>query len=177
VEQGISYEHVALDLPRGESRSFDLVLAAQRGDRRAFLELVQGFEATVLRVALNVTGYEEAAQQIYCGVFMDAFASIHKLNSGSSIFIWLYRILARRCLEHCRRCPHAVGTGSTGVDSWLRLRRALRSLTPIERVIFQLKQYPGLKIRTVAEILNVSPEFIIEALQRTNCKLREQLKD
>lgn len=174
--QGINYEEFGLDLGRPEPVSNGLLLAAQRGDRAAFQELVQSYEAVVMRVALNVTGSQDAAQQIYCGTFRDAFVSVSQLTAGSSVFIWVYRILVRHCLEHCRRHPHVIGTDCSEKDFKCRLRRAIYSLPPTERVVLQLKQYQGLKIQTVAEILNSNPEFVIKSLQNANVHLRRQLK-
>jgi RNA polymerase sigma-70 factor (ECF subfamily) len=175
VEQGIKCEKLGQALSWKEPTSYSLVLAARRGDRAAFLELVQGFEAIILRIALNITRDEDAAQDIYCAVFTDAFASLKTLDSSSSIFLWLFRILVRRCLEYCRRHPQRVESNCSEGDSWLWLRGGLRSLTPIEQVIFQLRQYKGLKIRTLAEICDVTPEFVVKALQNVNRNLAQTL--
>jgi|SRR6516164_7394369 len=176
VYQGINFGRVGVDPGRGEPASSDLVIAAPRGDRAAFQELVQNYEMVVMRVALNVTRSPDAAQQIYCRVFQDAFVSVNRLNPGSSVFIWLYRILVRHCLEHCRRHPHAIGSDCSDKDFGSRLRRAVSSLAPNERVIFQLKQYQGLRIRTLAEIFNATPESVIKSLQKAQAHLQRQLK-
>jgi RNA polymerase sigma-70 factor (ECF subfamily) len=175
VDQGINYEKCRLDLGRGEVTSYGLVPAAQRGDRAAFEELVQDYELLVIRVALNVTGSQDAAQQIYTRVFRDAFLSVNQLRSGSSVFLWVYRILARHCVEHCRRHPHAIGTACYETDFRSRLRRAIYSLPPVERVILQLKHYQGLKVRTLAEIFDTTPESVIRSLQNANAHIRRQL--
>jgi len=107
VEQETSCESFGLDLHRGHQSGYQLVLAAQRGDGAAFQELVHAYDAMVMRVALSLTASEVAAQEIYCQVFRDAFASVNKLDSNSSVFIWLYRILVRHCVEYCRRSAGA----------------------------------------------------------------------
>ena len=177
VERGINYEELGSHLLGKGPMSSNLALAAQRGDRAAFLQLVQGFDVIVLRVALNLTGSENAAQQIYCSVFADAFLSVNKLNSGSTVFIWLYRILTRRCLQYCQRYPQAIEVDCIEDPLWCQLRTALHTLSPIERMIFHLKRSQELKIRTLAEIFNVTPEFVIDALRNINRKLREHSKD
>jgi len=176
VDQGINCENFGPNLDRGQPASYSLVLAAQRGDRAAFQELVQDYEAVVIRVGLNVTGSQDAAQLIYCRVFRDAFVSVNQLRSGSSVFLWVYRILTRHCLEHCRQHPRVIGTDCSQMDFRCHLRSAVYSLPPIERVILQLKHHQGLKIRTLAEIFNATPEFVIERLQNANTHLRRQLK-
>jgi RNA polymerase sigma-70 factor, ECF subfamily len=102
VERGTSCERFGLDFHHGNLSSFQLLLATQLGDRAAFLELIHTYDAMVMRVALTLTSSEGAAQEIYCRVFRDAFASANTLGTRSSVFIWLYRILVRHCLEYCR---------------------------------------------------------------------------
>jgi RNA polymerase sigma-70 factor, ECF subfamily len=133
VDRNIHCENLRADPGRGESAGYGLVLAAQRGDQAAFREIVQDYEAVVIRVALNVTGSEDAAQQIYCQVFRDAFVLVNQLRSGNSVFLWIYRILVRHCLEHCRRHPYLTGRDCSQEDFKSRLRSAIRSLPPWNR--------------------------------------------
>ena len=81
MERGTSCEGFGLDLHDGNSSSYQLRLATQRGDRAAFLELIHTYDAMVMRVALTLTSSEGAAQEIYCRVFRDAFAATNTLRS------------------------------------------------------------------------------------------------
>jgi RNA polymerase sigma-70 factor (ECF subfamily) len=176
VDQDTHRDDLRSNVGRDKSAGYNLVLAAQRGDQAAFLEIAQDYEAVVIRVALNVGGSEDAAEQIYCQVFKDAFVSVNQLRSASSVFLWIYRILVRHCLEYCRRHPHLSESDCSQEDLKSRLRSAIRSLRPIEQLIFQLKHYQGLRIRTLAEIFDVTPKFVIKTLQDANTHLRRQLK-
>jgi RNA polymerase sigma-70 factor (ECF subfamily) len=53
--------------------------------------------------------------------------------------------------------------------------RAMQRLSPRERVVFELKHYHGLRLRTVAGILNTSEGTIKNTLFRATHKLRLQL--
>lgn len=169
--QGLNYR--CIDVSPGSGASSVLMLAAQGGDRTAFQELVRSYEAAVTRVALNLTGSENAAQQIYCSVFTDAFISVNQLRPGSSVFLWIHRILVRHCVEFCRQ-RHAQRNDAKVACSDVenRLRNAILALSPLERVIFELKQRQGLKVATLAEIFDVTPEFIINKLQNARTHLR-----
>jgi RNA polymerase sigma-70 factor, ECF subfamily len=175
VEQGASYASFGIALHRGQLSSYQLVLAAQRGDAIAFQELIHTYDAMVMRVALSLTASEVDAQEIYCRVFKEAFAAVNTLDSGSSVFIWLYRILVRHCLEYCRRSSGAWPRRAAG-GSEPGPARALLALPPMERVVFQLKQFHGLRSRTLAEIFNTAPEFIVTTLRSAISQLRVQAK-
>jgi RNA polymerase sigma-70 factor (ECF subfamily) len=58
-----------------------------------------------------------------------------------------------------------------------RISRALERLTPRERMVFELKHYQGLKLRTVGEMLNTTEETAKNTLFRATQKLRGALAD
>ena len=58
-----------------------------------------------------------------------------------------------------------------------RISRALEKLTPRERMVFELKHYHGLKLRTVGEVLNTTDETAKNTLFRATQKLRGALAD
>ena len=56
-----------------------------------------------------------------------------------------------------------------------RILSALERLTPRERMVFDLKHFQGMKLRTVSEILNTSESSVKTSLMRATQKLRLQL--
>ena len=58
-----------------------------------------------------------------------------------------------------------------------RIAKALTKLTPRERMVFEMKHYQGLKLRTIGEILNTTEETAKNTLFRGTQKLRAALKD
>ena len=76
---------------------------------------------------------------------------------------------------------HGPGVGPEGSPGGRELRvctlRALRRLSPRERMVFELKHYQGLKLRTVADILNTTEDTIKNTFLRATHKLRTQLAE
>jgi RNA polymerase sigma-70 factor (ECF subfamily) len=58
-----------------------------------------------------------------------------------------------------------------------RIRMALGRLSPRERVVFELKHYQGLKLQTVATMLNTTENTIKNTLFRATHKLRVELAE
>jgi RNA polymerase sigma-70 factor (ECF subfamily) len=56
-----------------------------------------------------------------------------------------------------------------------RIQAALEKLTPRERMVFELKHYQGLRLRTIGEMLNTTEETAKNTLFRATKKLRLQL--
>src|SRR5207245_10524788 len=53
-----------------------------------------------------------------------------------------------------------------------QIARALQRLTPRERMVFEMKHYQGLKLRTIGEMLNTTEETAKNTLFRATQKLR-----
>ena len=58
-----------------------------------------------------------------------------------------------------------------------KIARALEKLTARERMVFELKHYQGLKLRTVGEMLNTTEETAKNTLFRATQKLRGALSE
>jgi len=183
-----------------------LIREAQRGNRGAFEELVRHYDQAVLRLALHLTGSEHEAQDIYQDAFLKAFKSVGNFRFECSFYTWIYRIVTNLCLDHLRKrqvrkedAPVAVdaegeqydilervpdGRASSNPERDLmrrelgsRINNALDRLTPRERMVFELKHYHGLRLRTVGEILNTTEETAKNTLFRATQKLRDSLAD
>jgi len=58
-----------------------------------------------------------------------------------------------------------------GLDS------ALSTLTPRERMVFELRHYQGLRLKRIAELLDSTEEAVKTCLFRATQKMRAALKD
>ncbi len=183
-----------------------LIREAQRGNRAAFEELVRHYDNAVLRLALHLTGSEHDAQDIYQEAFLKAYKNVGSFRFECSFYTWIYRIVTNLCLDHLRKRnvrkeDAPVTVDSSGEEYNLldqvpdgraaanperdlmrrelggRINRALDRLTPRERMVFELKHYHGLKLRTVGEILHTTEETAKNTLFRATQKLRGSLAD
>src|SRR5438034_6711249 len=183
-----------------------LIREAQRGNRAAFEELVRHYDQAVLRLALHLTGSDTEAQDIYQEAFLKAYKNVGSFRFECSFYTWIYRIVTNLCLDHLRKkqvrkedAPVATdaegeqydvlervpdGRAAANPERDLmrrelgtRITSALDRLTPRERMVFELKHYHGLKLRTVGEILHTTEETAKNTLFRATQKLRGALAD
>jgi RNA polymerase sigma-70 factor (ECF subfamily) len=183
-----------------------LIRAAQQGDTSAFEELVRQYDRAVLRLAVHLTGSQEDGQDMYQEAFLRAYINLGRFRFECSFYTWIYRIVTNLCLDHLRkknsrsrdltttvspageeekvldRIPDQRASASperSAVTRELRERIfcALARLSPRERVVFELKHYHGLKLRTVAGILNTTEGTIKNTLFRATHKLRLELAE
>jgi RNA polymerase sigma-70 factor (ECF subfamily) len=64
-----------------------------------------------------------------------------------------------------------------GQEIGQRINAAMRSLSPRERMIFEMKHHQGLKLRVIGEALGTSEETVKNSLFRATRKLRAQLHE
>ena len=183
-----------------------LIREAQRGNRTAFEELVRHYDQAVLRLAMHLTGSDTEAQDIYQEAFLKAYKNVGNFRFECSFYTWIYRIVTNLCFDHLRkkqvrkedgpvatdpqgeqynvleRVPDGRATANPERDLMrrelgTRITSALAGLTPRERMVFELKHYHGLKLRTVGEILHTTEETAKNTLFRATQKLRGALAD
>ena len=181
-----------------------LIRAAQQGDAGAFEQLVRQYDRAVLRIAIHLTGSREDGQDIYQETFLRAYINLQGFRFECSFFTWMYRIVTNLCLDHLRRKrldtrlrtttitpegeeqeilqrlpdPRAGASPERNFANrllWEQIVRALGTLSPRERMVFELKHYHGLRLKTVAGILQTTEGTARNTLFRATHKLRLQL--
>jgi RNA polymerase sigma-70 factor (ECF subfamily) len=74
-----------------------LVAAAQRGDVRAFAELVDAYYARCLRFAMHMLANRGDAEEAVQDTFVRVYRALPAYEERESFEPWLFRILANRC--------------------------------------------------------------------------------
>jgi RNA polymerase sigma-70 factor (ECF subfamily) len=161
-----------------------LIREAQEGNRAAFEVLVRHYDQSVLRLALHLTGSESDAQDVYQEAFLKAYKNLGSFRFECSFYTWIYRIVTNLCLDHLRKrnvrkeeAPVAVDASGEEYSRLEQIGTAWSALTPRERMVFELKHYHGLKLRTVGEMLNTTEETAKNTLFRATQKLRASLAE
>jgi RNA polymerase sigma-70 factor (ECF subfamily) len=191
---------------RDRTTETELIREAQQGSRAAFDILVRQYDQAVLRLALHLTGSEQDAQDIHQEAFLKAYRYLGNFRFECSFYTWIYRIVTNLCLDQLRRRKARREDPSVMIDAsgeeldllsnvsderaganpdrelqrkilGERIQAALDKLTPRERMVFELKHYQGLKLRTIGEMLNTTEETAKNTLFRATRKLRANLAE
>ena len=183
----------------------ELIRAVQQGDQSAFEALVRSYDQSVLGLAMNLLRSPEDARDAYQEAFLRVYKNIHLFRFDCSFYTWLYRIVTNVCLDHLRKRkirreePASVETGEGAIDRtysveedraggdperslWnrqlsSRIGVVLDQLTPRERMVFELRHYQGMRLRTIGEILETTEEAAKNCLFRATQKMRAGLGD
>ena len=192
--------HAAVKMDESE-----LIRAAQKGDQRAFEQLVRLYDQNVLRLAFNLLRSPEDANDVYQEAFLRVYKNLHTFRFDCSFHTWLYRIVTNLCLDalrkrRVRREQNTVLETGDGVLDRMdtveeerahgdpqrqllsrqlraRIEQVLGELTPRERTVFELRHYQGLRLRNIGELLGTSEEAAKNCLFRATQKMRAALGD
>src|ERR1051325_9208687 len=96
--------HSPHDRDRSAARSdAELVQAARRGDKHAFVEIVARHQAMVCGVALGILGDFAASEDAAQEAFLTAWRKFHDLREPERLRGWLAQVARNAALGHLRR--------------------------------------------------------------------------
>lgn len=182
-----------------------LIRAAQAGSREAFETLVRNYDHSVLRLAFNLLRSQEDARDVYQEAFLRVYRNLGSFRFDCSFRTWLYRIVSNLCLDQLRKKKvrkeessvkntvegtidllSLVPEERAGVDPQrqafssqikTRIQGALGDLSPRERMVFEMRHFQGMRLRSIGETLGTTEEAAKNCLFRATQKMRGALGD
>lgn len=163
-----------------------MALTAGR-DEAAFAELVERHRDRLQRLAYNMLPDHAAADDAVQETFIRLWTHARRYNPGYSVATWLCTICCRRCYDELRRhrrlrdalpLPEPVVQADTLEASELAelLRRAVTSLPPKQRIVYQMREVEGLGAEETAKAAHMSLEQVKSNLWNARNTVREKLK-
>lgn len=168
-----------------------LVLAAQRGDNRAFAALVEAYQNTVYAF-LRARLIEPADAEDLCQeVFLRCYLGREKLSRAATVGAWLIGIARNLLREHIRRVNRRKEVAWTELcleldalasehaasydDALLHLPRCLDSLGESAREAIDMRYRNQLRMAQIAERLKRSEGAVKLLVHRARAALRHCL--
>lgn len=145
----------------------ELVLAAQRGEREAFSQLVRSHERRAYAVARAIVVNHEDAEDAVQEAFLHAYRALHRFLPDQAFGAWLHRIVANAALDITRRrkvrdadeLPETVASPfrdpAEGSELRTRLRDALATLPARQRSVIVLHDVEGYKHAEIGAMLGI----------------------
>jgi len=182
-------------------REAEIVAAAQAGDPRARERIVLDHQKMVYNLALRLTRDPHEAEVVLQETFLQAFRSLRRFRSGSSLKTWIYRIATNEALQRLRRrrSGKLVDLDELEVDpaqdlSYAaralegnphqlledrelkrRLEAAIGKLPPKHRAAFVLVDIEGLALKDAASHAGTTLAALKSDLHRARLFLRDRL--
>ena len=163
----------------------ELVVAAQRGDQVAFMDLIRARLDRLFGIARRILRDVDRAEDALQDALVIAWRDLPDLRDPDRFDFWLQRVLANMCIEHARRdrrryarlevidlSEHVARDELTGVADRDVVDRAFRRLKAEERAVLVLRYYAGYEPAAIAEVLGVSGGTIRSRLHHAHRAMR-----
>jgi RNA polymerase sigma-70 factor (ECF subfamily) len=93
----------------------DLINKAQKGDERAFTQLVKRYEDLVYSFAFKVCRDSEKASETWQDTFVNVYRKLHQFDGRSKFTTWLYSIVVNNC--RMKRRHRKLDQASVSIES------------------------------------------------------------
>ncbi|HTK45701.1 MAG TPA: RNA polymerase sigma factor [Patescibacteria group bacterium] len=163
----------------------ELVIAAQHGDRVAFIDLARARLDRLFAIARRILRDVDRAEDALQDALVIAWRDLPDLRDPDRFDYWLQRVLTNMCIEHARRDRrrfanlevlsidgHIARDELAGVVDRDVVDRAFHRLTPDERAVLVLRYYLGYEPADIAEALGVSGGTIRSRLHHAHRAMR-----
>ncbi len=179
-----------------------LVAEARAGSSDAFTTLLNQYDRNIYRLALNITGQQEDAEDVLQETFLKAYRHLDRFQGNSRFYTWLVRIAVNEALMKLRkrRGSREVSLdepvpGDDGesypreVEDWGDnpeqrfakteleeiLHGAIETLEGPFRTVVTLRDIEDLSTEETADMLGLSVPAVKSRLLRGRLRLREKL--
>jgi RNA polymerase sigma-70 factor (ECF subfamily) len=149
----------------------EVLRRAQRGDERAFAQILRAYETTIFNYVYRIVGDRALAEDLTQEVFVRVFQALPRFSLRCKFTTWLFQVTKNRVLDELRareRRPQAV----LAIEEAPRLEivdppverletieavwRAVRELNPDLKMALLLRDVAGMPYNEIADSLEIT---------------------
>ncbi len=175
----------------------ELLRRIRAGATDEFAELVRRHQPRVFGILHRYERDAQRVEDLAQETFLKAWRALEQFDGRAPFEHWLSRIAVRAALDHLRketRRKNEVALPDLGEDAldWLRsadeknelaardaaeiLHRALRQLSPADRVVVTMQELEGCSVKEIAAALGTSGIAVRVRAVRARAKLKRALE-
>lgn len=159
----------------------NLVLKAQKGDKKAFMELIKSNEKSMYKVARAMVFNEEDIKDVFQDTIIKAYESIEKLKEPQYFSTWLIRILINNCNDVIKKRKKVISLEIVKEESYkekfknVDLYMAINELEEDLKMIIIMFYFMDMAIKEIAKAQSIAEGTVKSRLNRARKKLEEKL--
>lgn len=182
LDEPISYEN---------SRDYELAIACQSGDRKAFQRLVRQYQEKVRGLVYSILSDPDTMDDLVQEIFIKVYTSINRFEHRSNLGTWIYRIAVNHCRDEIRRRRvrrffsmekmelDPMEMSPTADKALLKKERielvrwGLSKVSEKHRTIIVLRDFEDMSYEEIAEVLNLELGTVKSRLNRARLALKD----
>ncbi|RAK15200.1 RNA polymerase sigma-70 factor (ECF subfamily) [Anoxybacillus vitaminiphilus] len=165
----------------------DLVISAIRGNKEAFINLIEEYKEYLYKTAYLYVKNQHEASDIYQETVYKAFISIYKLRRPEYFKTWITRILINNVRDSYRKSKKVVflednellteNLHSVDKISNIDLYNAIDSLCVKHKTAIILRYIHDMPIKDIAKVMRCSENTVKSYIHRALKSLKIDLKE
>lgn len=165
-------------------RKKSTVSKAKKGDREAFLALIDENRLNLYRVARGILNSKEDIEDALQNTVIHSFQKINSLKKDEYFRTWIIRILINECNEVLRKNKRITYLNEDNdtefyTDSYenMDLTKAINSLSEELRITTVLFYFEDMSLKDIANVLKIPEGTVRSRLTRARTRLREIISE
>ena len=180
-----------VDIRNSEDPDAEVVRSVAEGNEKAFEQLVEKYEHSVLNTIYRYIGYRVEAEDIAQEVFLKVWRHASDFKGRSRFSTWLYRIVVNQCLGYRKKHKEKPETLDETIDKDRAsitpeaeierrkeaeiVRMAIDELPRRQRIALILSRFEGKSYKEIAQIMGVSLSTVESLIFRARGSLKKKL--
>jgi RNA polymerase sigma-70 factor (ECF subfamily) len=172
-----------------------LVERVLQGDKAAFGEIVNQYNALMMCTAYMIIGDRDIAEDAVQDALIQAWQHLHGLRESGALRPWLMRIVVNQCISYKRKATRAAAfvrqslaeqtthlAAAIADDHKGRIERdwdlaeTVKKLPEKQRAVIVLHYYHGMTLPSMAQALHISENTLKKRIQAALNNLRRVLR-
>jgi len=165
-----------------------LILRCQIGDKDAFAELIERYQAPLRYFINRLSESTEMAEDIFQETWLTVIRRIHSLKKIDAFPIWLYRIARNKVYQQFRRkgklsklneniaVPNDTGNDVFSPEDAAKVHRCLEQLRPEYKEVLMLRFLEQMSYQQMAQVLDRSLGTIKSRIYYAKLALKKEME-
>jgi len=165
-----------------------LVLRCQIGDKDAFAELIEQYQAPLRYFVSRLSANPETAEDIFQDTWLTVIRRIHTLKKIDAFSTWLYRIARNKVYQQLRRkkmlskldeniaVPNNTENDVFSPEDAAKVHRCLKELLPEYREVLMLRFLEQMSYEQISQVINCRLGTVKSRIHYAKLALKKEME-
>jgi len=165
-----------------------LILRCQIGDKDAFAELIERYQAPLRYFISRLSANPETAEDIFQDTWLTVIRRIHSLKKIDAFSTWLYRIARNKVYQHFRRkrklseldqniaVPNNTENDVFSPEDAEKIHRCLKELLPEYREVLMLRFLEQMSYEQISQVINCRLGTVKSRIHYAKLALKKEME-
>ena len=165
-----------------------LVLRCQIGDKDAFAELIERYQAPLRYFISRLSANPETAEDIFQDTWLTVIRRIYSLKKTEAFSTWLYRIARNKVYQQLRRkkmlskldeniaVPNNTENDVFSPEDAAKVHRCLKELLPEYREVLMLRFLEQMSYEQISQVINCRLGTVKSRIHYAKLALKKEME-